>query len=569
MTMNFGAAHVACARFLRAASGTLTLEKYALEPLPGAAEMDDQEWLGAISAVLGDFQARGDFQGPGILILPGHLSMNRVVRMPRVEPAQMRRIVEFEARQLFSPESGELVWSNSAATPADDGLETVLSAVRRPVLEELCSRMDATGFTPAAAVPAWAAVCSAGEYNHPEAAGGMMLNVGARTSHFIVSRGPRLLTRIIALGGNMVTGRIAAELEVDFATAERIKRKAGGATSFPPPPPRECMAVQLATEEFARRLGGEIARSIAGLIDGNLAGRPSLLLLSGGGSRLEGLPSLLEKFAGFAIQRHEALRRIELGTAAAAPGTEPDVPPPVELVGAAMLASEMKPGELDLLPADWRRRRALRRGRPLLAAAAVMAVMAPWLPMVVFDGRADAAHRWLGEIATPLKEMQQLEARYLDETGRLTEINRRISALERIHRARTSWLEFLSDLQERLTTVEHIWLEKLEVVAPDSRPAASLPRPASDGMGVMVSSRNAARVTPDATVRLCLAGSLFDPEHPSSTVGPGAYDRAKAFLSGLRESPFVATVENSRFDAGRPGLLQFEVTVVVAPQRAF
>ena len=84
ITVNFGATHVACARVSRAASGAVVLEKYAVEPLPTAAEMSDREWLDAVGAVLGDFKERGEFQGPSCLVLPGHLSVNRVIRMPRV-----------------------------------------------------------------------------------------------------------------------------------------------------------------------------------------------------------------------------------------------------------------------------------------------------------------------------------------------------------------------------------------------------------------------------------------------------------------------------------------------------
>jgi hypothetical protein len=58
---------------------------------------------------------------------------------------------------------------------------------------------------------------------------------------------------------------------------------------------------------------------------------------------------------------------------------------------------------------------------------------------------------------------------------------------------------------------------------------------------------------------------LFDPENPLTHVGEGAYRRARTLLAQFRESPYVAAVENERFDGGQPGMLRFELTLVLAP----
>jgi hypothetical protein len=68
-------------------------------------------------------------------------------------------------------------------------------------------------------------------------------------------------------------------------------------------------------------------------------------------------------------------------------------------------------------------------------------------------------------------------------------------------------------------------------------------------------------------VRLALTGCLLDPDHPREDAGEGLRRKAQAVLERLRASPFVAALENERFEGGSPGVLRFEVTVEVAARR--
>lgn len=568
LAVDCGASHLACARFSRAASGGIALEHYAVEPLPAAAEMSDTEWLAAIGAAFAGLGAQKIFQGPCLLVVPGHLTLTRVVRIPRVEPGQRERILRFEAQQAFPAEAGDWIWSHAAPAGDDEdaGADAVLSAARRTVIEELCARASAAGFSPLAVAPAWAALWSAARRNHPETAGVMVLDIGARSSHLIAPAASRFFARTIALGGNAVSRRIAVELGVDFADAERLKLRAAAGSRHLAADSPENMAVEIAADDFARRLGGDIARSLAGLF-AEAALRPQRVLLSGGGSRLASLPGLLAKNLGVAVERHDPLRRIKLGAAAGGDGT--DTAPPVELVGAALLASSRGPECPDLLTTDWGRRAALRRLRPWLIAATLIAMAVPWLLIFYFGRKADNVRGQLGPIEEQVLELRGAESRRRDEEGRLAEINRRTAALQRMEAMRTGWTAFLADLQERLARIEHVWLDTLQILPPEAPAPATGARPGAAGMGVIFAGRSGGHPAAGSSVRLRLAGCVFDPDHPLGDAGEGAYRRAKALLESLRASPFAAAVEGERFDAGRPGLLQFEVTVVAAPRRLF
>jgi type IV pilus assembly protein PilM len=46
-------------------------------------------------------------------------------------------------------------------------------------------------------------------------------------------------------------------------------------------------------------------------------------------------------------------------------------------------------------------------------------------------------------------------------------------------------------------------------------------------------------------------------------VSQDAYELVKSLLAGFVDSPFIAAVENERFDAAMPGILRFDFILVV------
>ena len=93
---------------------------------------------------------------------------------------------------------------------------------------------------------------------------------------------------------------------------------------------------------------------------------------------------------------------------------------------------------------------------------------------------------------------------------------------------------------------------------------APVPRSRESGLGIIVAGGDAGRPEPPSLVRLNLTGCLFDADNPVTKAGAGSYQRAKSLLEGLAASPFVTAVENERFDGSQPGMLRFEITLVVA-----
>ena len=68
-------------------------------------------------------------------------------------------------------------------------------------------------------------------------------------------------------------------------------------------------------------------------------------------------------------------------------------------------------------------------------------------------------------------------------------------------------------------------------------------------------------------VRLTLSGRLLDVRNPQSKVSPESLQRVKELLASFTGSGFIKAVENERFDTNQNGLLLFDFTLVINPDR--
>jgi len=569
LALDCGAAHVACGLFLRAAGGRLVLERFATAALP-LQEPSDDEWVAAVVTSLEALGRQERLRGACVLGLPGHLTFAKLIRVPDTAARPQRKIVRFEARQSLPSALHEVAWTAAALAGNGNGRDVALTAVRRSVIEALCVRLSDAGFTPWAVLPPWFVLRhGAGGAGPPGAEPALVLCVGARSTHLVLSDAMRFFMRTFALGGNAVTQRVADELGLDYARAESLKRqvfdrKANMAAESP-----ERTAVAIAADEFVRRVGGEIARSLASLFPEGGDRRPGVLSLTGNGSLIPELAPALAERLQMRIERWEARRHIGLGLAVAESSGGPDLAALAGLSGLAAGATSREAAAVNLLPRAWRWGMRIRRWWPGVATAAALVVLAlataAWQTRV----KTGAIREETAEIDRKIDILRGLERRNHDNLARLAATNRRIAALRRLADARSAWIAFLSDLQERLVKTEDVWLERLRIPPPAPRMASAAPTAGTAGLGLVAQGGRTERQEAAPAAQLELAGYLFDASNPVALAGETTRARASSLLAQLRASPFVAGIEAERFDSSRPGLLRFELTLTLAPRSLF
>jgi len=530
LAVDCGASHVAVGAFRRGRDGRLTLERGATEPVT-SGRTGDREWAAAVGIALGAAGRRAHLGGACVVGLPAHLTVTKVAMVPAMKSAAPRSIIRFEIERWLPGAAAELHWSQVPAARAGAAPAVVITAAKRVALEALIDAINAAGFRPRWAVPAWMVLRGGGR---PSADGGRtVLAVGARSSLLVHADGAGLLIRTLSMGGDAVTEAIAGELGLDRPAAEALKLRVwdGGAGAAPTGTPQE-MAVQLAADGFIRRLGAEVARSLEVVVPADRSTPPLPLLLAGGGA----LPGAMARELARLLQRPVARWDAGGGGAATLASSRDH-----DLATLAACAGGREAVAVNLIPRPLRRRWWWRRWRPALAAAAVL--VAAGLPGLAWHCRKVAAET-RGRTATleqRIEAARRLTARHHACQTQLGETNRRVAALRRIVTGRSAWVLFLADLQDRVGAVGDVWLDGMQRAPPAGRGAADRPR-------------------------IQLAGCILDPDHPLGRAGESCDRRAKALVAALGRAPWVVAVEGERFEAGRPGVLQFELTLVLDPQ---
>ncbi len=547
-----GAGHVAGAVFSSGPAGKWVLEEFALEARSSDPSLEPG-WMEGTAKALAAVAGRRKLRGPAALAVPGHLTLTKFVRTPAVPPAKRRQVIQFEAAQAIPYPLEAVAWDHLIVTGDDRELELMLTAVKCDVMENLCAAAETAGFPVKRAVSSCCALYRAFGFNYPEVAGPVLVvDIGARSTNLVlVGPGGRFFARTFSLAGNALTAAVAVELKLDFARAEVLKLHV-----FSEPPglaehSAARSAVPRATCDFIGRLQLEIMRTAGHFSLRTGAAKPAAIYLTGGGSQIPGLgPTLAERFA-VPVERYDPFRNVELSSSARATGAASATHVLANLIGLAVSTGMETGTEYGLLPPVVRAARVVRRRQPWLLGAATLLALALLPPLWHFHRLATEEEGREWELRAQLESMRARADRNVVNLRRLDAARKETGALRSVVEARTNWIRFLADLQDRLGKIEDVWLDQLSIVppSPTARPGGP-PDPAESS-----TSR-----------RLRLSGRLLDGRNPVAKVSADSYARVKQLLAGFASSPFIAAVEHERFDHAQPGLLRFDVTLTVNPQ---
>ena len=536
ISIDVGAAHVACGVFAAEADGGLVLQEFAAE-VHGADPAADAGWGERTAQALWMLANRLDLGGAAILAVPGHLALTKSVKTPSVPLGQRGKIIPFEAAQAVPYPLKEVRWAHTVV--ADDGeeLELRFTAVKLETMARLCAATTAAGIAVCGAVPSCEALQRAFRFNYPEVTGPVLVaDIGARTTTLLLLGPERVQVRTIALAGNVITQAIAENFQLDFAQTEALKTRSLGGDPAASPSSRP--PVQRVTSHFVAQLEVEINRVLAASLAAPGTGIPTVLYVTGGGSLMAGLPAALGEKLAVRVERYDPVRRVKLSERAAGAGASAHLL--ANLVGLAQLAATDRAGATALLPPAVRLELAFRRSRYWLLAAAILLILALTPPLCHYGRLAELTDARAREIEAQLRPRQALASRSAGNLAKLQAVQAQIATLRGLVQAKTRWVEFLADLQDRLAAVEDGWLDQLKLVR----------RPAPAGPGL----------------ELALSGRLLDPANPGANVSPESHEKIRRLCASLAASPFVMGIKDERFDNSRPGLLRFDFTLVMNPR---
>ena len=455
--------------------------------------------------------------GPVVVAPSAHRTLIKAVAVPAVAGEQRAQVIRFEAEQLVGGAWGEVAWSHTpaAAGPAE---REVVAVMKLAVAEELCAGIERCGLMVNRIVPTGWALVHALRHNYPDRAGpAVVVWIDGSTALLVrVERGD-VAMRLVGLPG--VVHLPVRELALPQSGMLEAAAVASPVVAW----------VDRVAVEIARLLGGEPAAGVE---------REEADVFLGGddGAGAEAV-ALLAARAGVRVNSFDALRRVRLGGRASGADT---AAAQMGVVVGLVLAAREKPG-IDLLPPARVRENRFRgsRGRWAVMAAAtavLLLVLLVWLRQerlgLLREGEVVAARLVPQRVAEKAQREGERER---------TLLRQQLEGLAAIRAARTGWVEWLVDLQERLGVVEDLWLDSLAMRPPAAAAGGGSDRPAE-------------------ALRMAVTGCVL------RRAGQDPLGRVRQLRASLLASRYVAAVEEERFDDSQPGLLRFGCTVVMNPE---
>ncbi|HTL66306.1 MAG TPA: hypothetical protein VL200_01465 [Lacunisphaera sp.] len=495
----------------------LVLEDFAVEPDPIAGGKTERT-LDDTAASLARLRRRTTVRGEVTLVAPPQVTLIKMLQAPPVGVGRREDIVRFEAGLGIPGDPAGIVSGYVEAGARGSLPEVMLAAAKLADVEALCAAAEAAGFAPHGVVPAPVATLAAYRHVFPACSRTtLLLNVGIRSTTLLVVEAQGFFARIIPLGVLGLQGEMTG---ASTGISEGLN------------------AVAIDANANLARLVQETTRTLLHLSRQGAASTPAGMLVMGYGAGVPGLVRSLGIHLNLPSERlvvHESLQI----AAAARNGASGDPPMLAELTGAACL--RLLPGqpEINLLPPrrsqEWRS----RRRQPWLIGTGLLIVVALLPPIIHCRAVAAEATRKAAAIERAVAPVRARDAHISVAIGELARAEAQLAGLQEAWDRRGRWVEFLADLQGRLSGVGDVWLDRLRLVP---------------GVGA-------------APQKVRLTGRMLDRNHPLGTVGPESIARVKALIASMHESPFVVGVEGERFDRSQPGVLTFDFVLVADPRR--
>ncbi len=539
--VEIGAAHIAAGRFKSVdPNPELTrLEHRELIVSEASAETETIALESALRELVDTLSIRDEV----MLVIPGHLALTKLVRVPAVAEAQRPKLIEFEVRQGIPFDLAQVYWAHQELGIHEGELDVLVVAAKATGVDRLLRTAKAAGLKVSSVVAAGPTLLSPAQKSGLTSA---VISIGARTTHLIFQMGKRTYLRTLTLAGNSVSHEISAQLEQSLSEAEQLKVGVlSGKVSLPHDTPAGA-AVKAATAGFIARLKLELNRTVVTQVRPAGMVLPDTLHLAGGGARLPGLFEALRSSDLKEVRTWETPDDLTVRDAAGTVMDRLGGERFADLIGAYRASVHTGQAMLDLAPPGMREARAAKRQRPRWLMAAALLVITTFLPGVHYYRlaavRSEAANT-LRQAVVPVQALRDRTSEHLVELDRLRES---VLIWEDRLQSKHAWEGLLAHLQASLATTGDVWLERLQV----------LPLEATGSIADAEQAR----------LHLRVSGRLLDRENPLSRVSQNAYERVTSLLERFLESPRITGIEGERFDASEPGMLRFDFTLVVNPR---
>lgn len=298
---------------LQGKTGNLQLVSLGYENLQADSIVDGQimelnDVSNVISNIFREHQIKTDRIAAGV---SGHSVIVKNIVVPQMSADELEESIEWHAEEHIPFDISDVSLDYQVTGSSPDALQVLMAACKRDKVANLKQAIQLAGKQPAVIDVDAFALQNCYEVNYQPMAGQIvaLLNIGASTMNINILSGNRsVFTRDVSVGGNQYTSLLQKELDLTLEQAEAVKR------GMPVPEGKEVQDLEQILETVSDILALEISKTMdfyrATAEDGD--GSVQKILISGGGSKLNGLPEYLAKRFEMPVEVLDPFRQIKV-----------------------------------------------------------------------------------------------------------------------------------------------------------------------------------------------------------------------------------------------------------------
>ena len=346
---------------------------------PGAIEDGEVQDHSAVADAISRLWENGGFTSRSVVVgIAGLRAITRELDLPWVPDDEVDSAVRFQSEEVipFPPDKTLLSAQVLADNKASDGTRTrrvLVAAAHRDLVDGVIdvvtrSGLEVEGVDLVSSALVRALVDKADLGQEPEA----IVSVGAGLSVVVVhQQGRPLFVRTIGTGGNAATAAISSGLDIPLVDAEAAKRHLGQLGT-------QSKSAERAVAGCMRELVGEIRNSIQYFASQPDRAPIARVLLTGGGSMLNGFSEALQAQVQIPVVVISPLSRLDLTAVDLTPAQASLIDPVLAApIGLALPEPNPAVKNFNLVPPEIKERARVRTiTRRVTMAAAAVAVLA-------------------------------------------------------------------------------------------------------------------------------------------------------------------------------------------------
>lgn len=323
----------------------LNLVSVGFENLPGDTVVDGQIMelntvAEAIQNICNNYQIKANQVVTGV---SGHSVIIKNIVLPPMSREELEESIDWHAEEHIPYDLADVSLDYHITEESADATHVLIAACKRERIDNIKQAIQLSGKQPVVIDVDTFALQNCYEMNYQPAPTDVvtLLNIGASTMNInIVQGGRSLFTRDITVGGSQFTDVLQRSLGISFQQAEAVKRGVAEATNGV-----EEKAIEPLMGSVMETVAMEIQKTFdfyrATDEDGGVTVQK--ILISGGGSKLEGLPQQLSARLELPVEVLDPFRQIKVDTRKFDPDYLSEIMPEMAVaVGLALRGVEAK-----------------------------------------------------------------------------------------------------------------------------------------------------------------------------------------------------------------------------------